>query len=236
MKQLHIIFFLSVALLLSCGEKQPESLHDQDFSKDMTVKTHSGVVKERRDAGSYSYLYITENGKDYWIAIPIADISIGDEITFSEYMEMEGFRSETLNMTFESVLFVEDARKKGETVMPNPHQMQLGSIPKEDIKVEKVKNGFTIEELYSKKNELNNKIVRVKGKVVKANLGIMNRNWFHIQDGTGKDGTHDLTIISSDEVKIGDLVVAEGTLVKDKDFGSGYVYSLVLENSSIRKE
>lgn len=236
MKHIFLILVLSSLLILACGEKQPENLHEQDFSKDMTVKTHSGVVKERRDAGSYSYLYITENGKDYWIAIPVADISAGDEITFSEYMEMKGFKSETLNMTFESVLFVEDARKKGETVLPNPHQMQLSSIPKEDIKVEKIKDGFTIEELYSKKNDLNNRVVRVKGKVVKANLGIMNRNWFHIQDGTGKDGTHDLTIISTDEVKIGDLVVAEGTLVKNKDFGSGYVYSLVLENSSIRKE
>ncbi len=236
MKHFLSIIFLTLALLISCGEKKTENLQEIDFSKEMTLKTHSGLVKERRDAGSYSYLYINENGNEFWIAIPVSDISTGDEITFSEYLEMKDFKSETLNMSFESVLFVEDARKKGESVMPNPHQMQLGSIPKENIKVEKVKDGFTIEELYLKKNDLNNKIVKVKGKVVKANLGIMNRNWFHIQDGSGNDGTHDLTLISTDEVKVGDVVIAEGTLVKDKDFGSGYVYSLVLENSSLRRQ
>lgn len=236
MKNFISILLFSILTLISCGEKQTDNLQEQDFSQEMTSKTHSGIVEERRDAGSYSYLFINENGQKYWIAIPVSDISPGEEIIFSEYMEMKEFKSETLNMTFESVLFVEDARKKGESNMPNPHQMQLGSIPKENVKIDQISDGYTIEELYLKKNDLNNKIVKVKGKVVKANLGIMNRNWFHIQDGSGKDGTHDLTIISTDEVKIGDVVIAEGTLVKDKDFGSGYVYSLVLENSIIRKE
>ena len=236
MKIVLVLSVISGLLFFSCGEKEDKNLMDHDFSKEMTSKQHIVKIAERIDAGSYSYLNVSENGSSYWIAIPLSDLQPGEEIIFSQYMQMNDFRSETLDRTFKSVLFVEDAIRNDDSRITNPHQMQLSSIPKENVKIEKVKDGYTIEELYAKKNELTNKIVLVRGKVVKANLGIMNRNWFHIQDGTGKDGTHDITIISDDEVKVGDQVLVEGTLVKDRDFGSGYVYSLVLENSTIKKE
>lgn len=235
MKKIVLISFIAAIILFGCGEDKKNNL-EEDFSSDLISKQHLVEVKERLDAGGYSYLRVDEKGNEYWIAISVSDIVIGEEIVFSKYMEMKDFRSEKLDRTFPSLLFVEDVRRKDDVQMPNPHQMQLSSIPKEEIIIEKAKDGFTIEELYIKKNELNDKIVKVRGKVVKANLGIMNLNWFHIQDGTGKDGTHDLTIISSEEAKVGDKVLIEGTLVKDRDFGSGYIYPLIVENSKIIKE
>jgi len=236
MKQLLLLSFIAAMFIFACGEKEEKNDLDQDFSSDVISKQHLVKVKERLDAGGYSYLKVSENGNEFWIAISVSDIVPEEEIVFSRYMEMKDFRSDKLDKTFASILFVEDVRRKDEAQLPNPHQMQLSSIPKEDVKLEKAIDGFTIEELYSKKNELSNKNVKVRGKVVKANLGIMNLNWFHIQDGTGKDGTHDLTIVSTDEVKIGDIMVVEGTLVKDRDFGSGYIYPLIVENSKLTKE
>lgn len=220
-------------LAVSCGDNGNDNSPEADHSADMTTKTHMVKVEEKVDAGSYSYLRVSENDNSYWIAVPKADLKKGDVIKFSHYMEMKNFRSETLDRTFESVLFVDDARSGDETPVNNPHQTELGSIPKENVSMKKADGGFTVAELFAKKDELSGKTVKVRGKVVKANLGILNRNWFHIQDGTGDQGTHDLTITSSGNAGVGDVITAKGKLVKDKDFGSGYTYSLILEDAEI---
>jgi hypothetical protein len=64
----------------------------------------------------------------------------------------------------------------------------------------------------------------------------MDRNWIHIQDGSGEQGQYDLVITTTDAVQIGQIVIAEGTVAVNKDFGSGYVYSVLLENAEIKTE
>lgn len=91
---------------------------------------------------------------------------------------------------------------------------------------------FTVEELYAKKAELNGKVVTVKGEVVKVSNGIMGRSWVHVQDGTGSEGTNDMTFTSvAQTANVGDKIVATGTFAADKDFGYGYLYSAIVENS-----
>ena len=76
----------------------------------------------------------------------------------------------------------------------------------------------------------------MRGKVVKVNNGIMGTNWVHIQDGSGTEGTHDLLVTTNESVQVGATIIAEGKVVKDKDFGSGYFYNVLLENSKIIAE
>jgi hypothetical protein len=64
----------------------------------------------------------------------------------------------------------------------------------------------------------------------------MNRNWIHLQDGTGSQGNFDLMVTSSDDVKVGQVVVAEGKVAANKDFGSGYSYSVLLEDAKVNPE
>jgi len=75
----------------------------------------------------------------------------------------------------------------------------------------------------------------VRGKVVKVNNGVMKRNFLHIQDGTGKQGSNDLTVTSQETAEIGDEVVVTGKLAVDKDFGAGYTYPILLEEAHITK-
>ncbi|HET7831989.1 MAG TPA: OB-fold nucleic acid binding domain-containing protein [Gallionella sp.] len=91
----------------------------------------------------------------------------------------------------------------------------------------------TIASLYQDKAALAGKEVRVQGKVVKVNTGIMGRNFVHLQDGTGKQGTNDLTVTSKDVPKVGDQVTATGRVSVDKDFGYGYQYPLLMEDAKI---
>jgi hypothetical protein len=93
-----------------------------------------------------------------------------------------------------------------------------------------------VEAIYKESATLAGKQIQVTGKVVKVNNGIMKRNFLHIQDGTGGQGTNDLTVTSQQTAKVGDEVVVTGTVVLNTDFGFGYAYPLLLEKSTISKK
>jgi len=122
-----------------------------------------------------------------------------------------------------------------------PAQQSGGSMgaiaPFSEISVEKLEgeNSYTVAELYDKAKELDGKTIRVRGKVVKFNANIMGRNWLHIQDGTGDpmNNTHDLVVTTTAKIGSPDIIVIEGTLAADKDFGAGYKYAVIVENAVI---
>jgi hypothetical protein len=96
--------------------------------------------------------------------------------------------------------------------------------------------GSSIGDVWAKRTSLVGRTVTVNGKVVKFNGGILGKNWMHVQDGSGKaaDGTNDLTITTDAVAKVGDIVTVTGTVVIDKDLGSGYVYKVLIEGGRIR--
>jgi hypothetical protein len=68
---------------------------------------------------------------------------------------------------------------------------------------------------------------------VKYNAQIMGKNWLHVRDGSGTEGTNDLTITTAGTAKVGDLVLVTGTLAADRNFGSGYKYALIVEDAKV---
>ena len=86
------------------------------------------------------------------------------------------------------------------------------------------------------KDSLKGKKVNVRGKVVKFASQIMEKNWIHIRDGTGKEGSNDLTATSAETVNVGDVVLVSGEIAYNKDFGAGYVYPVIIEDASITVE
>ncbi len=95
----------------------------------------------------------------------------------------------------------------------------------------------SVADIYKEKAELSGKEVTLHGKVVKANNQIMDRNWIHLQDGTGNaaDGSNDITVTTQDTATVGDEVTVTGTLAVDLDFGSGYKYPLIVEKATLSK-
>lgn len=203
---------------------------------------HVIKVEDRIDASDYSYLQVSEkDGPKYWIAVTKVNAGKGDILYYTKSMEMKNFHSNTLNRTFESVLFVEDIRQTPHNINDNaggqksPHS-QVTSIPKADIKVEHLKDGKTIEQIYSDKDALNGKTVKIRGVVTKYNPEIMGKNWIHIQDGTGKGDSYDLMVTSNDQTAVGQTVVVEGKIILNKDFGAGYSYPVMVEDGKVKVE
>jgi aspartyl/asparaginyl-tRNA synthetase len=62
----------------------------------------------------------------------------------------------------------------------------------------------------------------------------MNRNWVHIQDGTKENDKYDLTVTTLDSTTVGKVVVVEGTVAVNKDFGAGYFYEVIVENAKLK--
>jgi len=92
-----------------------------------------------------------------------------------------------------------------------------------------------VADLHKNKAALAGQTISAQGKVVKVNNGIRGRNFVHVQDGSGDaaSGTNNLIVTSRQTANVGDQVTVSGTVVIDRDFGSGYSYPLLIEEASI---
>lgn len=129
-------------------------------------------------------------------------------------------------------------QRSGERTLKDAHGKGNAPAFAETIKVGKAggENAYTVAEVHERRSELDRKPVVVRGKVVKVSMGIMGKNWVHLRDGSGdKDkGTNNLVATTLDEPKVGDEVTVRGTAYKDKDFGSGYTYSVIVEEATAK--
>lgn len=226
------IYLVILALFLfSCGDDQNQDLNEADVKKN---EPHIAKVVDKIPVKGYTYLQVKENKNEYWIAVPTMEIENGETVYFSKFMVMEDFHSENIDKTFDKILFVEDARKS--TTPDEMKKIHSGatSTEKQQINIEPLKDGMTIEQIYNDKSDLKGKVVKVKGQVVKFNKQIMKRNWIHIQDGTGDETEFDLVVTSQTDTKVGDIITAEGILSIDKDFGAGYFFPVIIENAKIQ--
>lgn len=202
------------------------------------VEPISGKVVETMDSGGYTYILLKGGDNKTWVAVPSMKVKVGDEMAFQPGNKMMNFKSKTMNRTFDSIVF-----SPGPLTLPGTkadRSSKKTSEPTQKVeKVEKAKgaNAKTVEGCYKDSAKLNGKQVTVRGKVVKVSKAIMGVNWVHVQDGTGDSskGTHNLVFTTEDLPAAGDTVTATGTLAKDKDFGYGYKYDVIVEKSNVTK-
>lgn len=233
----RLLTLLLIVGIFACEPRQGKSVvevptSDQNF--------HEVVITEVLQAKNYTYVKATENNKEIWMAILKGDIKVGGTYYYDQAMEMKNFKSKDLDRTFESVYFLEglyqnpnDFTKAGVMAPKDATHGTKEEGERKEISIPEEEGVKSIEFLYENKEDLASQKVIVKGVVTKYNPGIMNKNWVHIQDGTGGESTFDLTITTLDEAQLGTIVKFEGTVVVNKDFGHGYKYDLLLEDASI---
>jgi hypothetical protein len=207
------------------------------------VETITGEVAETMDASNYTYLRVKSARGDVWVATGKVKVTVGDKVIVPLESEMRDFHAAVLKRDFPVIYFVSAISREGE---PAPPPMAVGhgtgsapAAPQAPVKVEPVApppGGLSVADVWANRAKLAGKSVTVRGTVVKFNGGILDRNWLHLQDGSGKaaDGTNDITVTTDAVAKVGDVITVTGTVVVDKDFGAGYAYSLMLEKAKIK--
>ena len=237
-KLIYLVAIMAVMMLSACQEDNPAPGVDEGMAMDPNV--HAVSVVEVIQVPDYSYLEVEEKGERYWMAVGRGNYEKGEQLFYSQSMEMNNFKSTTLERTFDRILFVQNisrnmpaAEAEGES-RPNPHGEMVDAGL--EAPIEPAAGGKTVADIFENSASLAGQTVRVKGKVVKYNANIMGRNWIHLQDGTGEKGSNDLTVTSDQPAAVGDVVVAEGVVAIDQDLGSGYFYKVILEKATIEKQ
>ncbi len=196
----------------------------------------AGKVLETLDASSYTYVRFETPYGEAWAAVPQARLEIGSEIAIANPQAMSNFESKTLGRSFETIYFgTIEGSNAGSPMAPSKMKGQPSTAPIEVARAEGA-IGRTIAELYAEKDDFSGKVVALRGRVVKFSAGIMGRNWIHLQDGTGdaSAGTNDITVTSTGTTAVGEVVLVEGIVSVDKDFGAGYRYAVIVEQASVK--
>lgn len=237
MRSLVAIFILLLTVSGCVKKNKVPTAQNQVVAAGM----HEVKVMEVIQSSQYTYMKVTENGAENWIAVNKLEAAPGQTFYYSEGLEMKNFHSKELNRDFETIYFVQDLGSQpalAGQAMKNPHGNTMGKVSvveKAGISVVPAEAGLSIAKLYSSKDNYSGKKIKMKGQVVKVNDEVMGKNWVHIQDGT-KEGDHfDLTITTLDKVAVDDVVTFEGTITLNKDFGYGYAYEVIMEDAKLVK-
>lgn len=225
-------FFLFAGIILimaSCNSNRKQAAN-------LAPGEHMCTVEEIIQTSAYTYLRAMEGSKEIWLAIEKQEVKKGGTYFFMDAMEMPDFKSKELNRTFKSIYFVQkfsDQPSSAVKKMPLESAGKKTMEMKEGISVSPAEGGITIAELFSKRDTYAGKSVKIRGEVVKFNKDIMKTNWVHIQDGTNDSGNFDLIITTPSVVKAGDVVIFEGIITLNKDFGAGYSYEVIMQDAKL---
>ncbi|MEO1258337.1 MAG: GW dipeptide domain-containing protein [Bacteroidota bacterium] len=254
MKKLIAASLFINLLLIACDSKpkviqaEPQavnvSANDLPVFKDLqpssspAASEHKVVVEEILNTEKYSYLHVSENSEKFWIAISKREVNTGDTYYYKGGLLKKNFYSREFDRVFETVYLVSNIWQKPEgansTVSDNVPSKIHGGETLPDLKVQDIAHAdgsIKLADLFSEKAKYNGQSIKITGRCVKVNPMIMNRNWLHIQDGTG-DGL-DLTVTTTEKVPLGAVVSLEGTISLDKDFGAGYRYDIIMEGAVV---
>jgi len=197
-----------------------------------------GTVAETMESGGYVYIKL-EDGQ--WIAANRFPVAKGDKIQYSGAMEMNNFHSNTLDRTFESILFVSvagpaDGAAAAQADKPMAAHGGMSGAAMANTpapgEVKPLDGGKTVAAIYAESAQLKGQVVGLNAKVVKISENIMGKNWVTLQDGTGADPDNKLLATTQETVAPGDLVTVKGTINTDVDLGYGYQYKVLLEDAS----
>jgi hypothetical protein len=213
---------------------------------------HEVKVAEVVQTSNYTYLKVSDNGAENWIAVTRQEAAAGEVYYYDQALEMKNFNSKELKRTFETIYFVQGLSKQPITAAAAPpagmggmgemggdaaakHTGKIALEKKPGISITPVAGSVSIAQLWADKDKYSGKTIKIKGQVVKINEQVMGKNWIHIQDGSGDSGNFDLAVTTLDGMKMDDVVTFEGVITLNKDFGAGYFYEVIMEDAKLVK-
>lgn len=213
----------------------------------------TGKIMETMNSGGYTYMRLKTPAGDRWAAVTQTAttktaVKKGATATVVNTMDMQNFESPTLKRKFAHIAFglmgnagaqaapAADAAKGAQRTGAGAAGQAADTGPVRIVKASGPR-GRTVAEVHAQKKALAGEEVVVMGKIVKLNSRILERNWAHLQDGTGdaKDGSDDLMVILKDEAELSQIITARGRVVLDKDLEGMYTFPVALEDAVLVK-
>jgi hypothetical protein len=204
----------------------------------------TGKVLEVKDVESYTYLRLKTKDGETWAAVARTPVKKDAEVTIENAMVMNNFESKSLKKTFDKIVFgtLGGAGAGAAGAGGDMAAMHSGVVKAPDLKDVKVPKASgpdarTVSEIVTKRAELKDRTVLVRGKVVKYTPEVLGKNWIHLRDGSGSasDNTDDVLVTTKDQARIGDVVVVKGIVHTDRDLGAGYSYKVLVEEATLQK-
>lgn len=224
----------NAGIINSAYAEQKKTKENQQTTSNIIHGKVTDIIK----ASVYTYAEVDTGKKKVWAAGPVTPLKTGDMISFSTNMPMKNFHSKSMKRDFPIIYFVNSFNtgkpsKNKVAGRVSPHSQIKKKLAVKPVKgINKVKGGYTIAEINTRKQKLKGKTIRLRGQVTKFTANVMGKNWLHIRDSSTLD---DLTVTTDSTVAIDDVVIIEGKLELDKDYGYGYVYPVILEDTKITK-
>lgn len=238
MKFYQIIILVLIVVTTSCvRNKNGQPVANQEPSGEKVFE-----VKELIQTSSYTYIKAYENSEERWVAVSRMDAKKGEKYYYDDALPMNNFHSKELDRDFETIYFINKvssipfSMQEKMTSMPSNHSGNATSKQKSSVSLEKEAGEITVAKVFENSKKYANQEIEIRGIVVKVNKQVMGKNWIHIQDGSDYNGSFDLTITSQDLPAKNDEVTFKGTVILEKDFGSGYFYDVIMENATLLKK
>lgn len=250
MKNYFIVLMTMLALAVACEEKGPKAVEQPVPEKTKTAQSaaggFTGTALETMKADRYTYVQVDTGTEKIWAATPNFRGKVGDTVVVPKGLAMQNFHSKTLERDFEVIYFVgaitvagndQRSSQMARTSFMHPPRSDKSSKAKIEVSgIKRAKDGKTVAEIVAGRKDLAGEHVMVRGTVVKFLPQIMGKNWLHLQDGSGVEGSNDLTVTTTTTVKVGDVVLVNGVVSIDRDFGYGYEYEVLLEDAKVTVE
>lgn len=242
----------SAVFILSCKAKpvileedsESETEREAPAAAATSQELHEVEVLDIQNIGKYTYLHVKEKDRTFCVAIPLnEEIKTGNTYYYRGGLIMANPEILKFKEKFETVYIVASVSENpltasnnllGEVGAAEPGLANSGEI--KPVKIVPAPGVVRLADLIKNSAQYEGKTIKVQGQCVKLNRMIMNKNWLHIQDNSvnpeGKK--YDLTITTKEEVQLGEVVIMEGRIAINKDFGAGYRYDVILEDAVLK--
>jgi hypothetical protein len=204
-----------------------------------------GTVVFTTNASRYTYVQLDTGKGLVWVAGPVTAVKSGDCVTVASSLPNKDFYSPSLKRKFDELFFADAITvgreaacgKGGATGGGGGKGSMCAAVSSSNraavVTVPPVAGGRTVAEIITGRKKFSGQAVVVRGLVVKVVPHILGRNFLHVRDGSGSEGSNDLVVTTEAEIKEQSTVTLRGTVVTDKDFGSGYRYDVLVEDAHV---
>jgi len=226
--------------LLACGSpRQEEIILKESFVRapdgsDLVLDLHQVEIIQVLPTETYLFMEVSEKDKRYWIATGLGNVRPGSTYYFNEAVRKFDFESKALERVYDSIYLVTRLVPKSrlsslDKRIFDPHNPEAAGKPADSLEIPTDSDAvpITIQELLDAPELYENRWVELSGTCVKVNFGIMNRNWVHLK-GPGETGG-EVVLTTQEDIQLGESVRVEALVRRNRDFGAGYVYELLLE-------